>query len=148
MVAVLKLYDEDIGKGRALHGELRLACEQATVADILRARIEADLATVKATSDAAADLHAARVRQWMIVPSLKEQALNGERGFYGPGTAQGRSHDGPDPDALLARAVEGLRKNRFLMFIDDRQVTAPDERISVRPDSAVVFIRLTPLVGG
>jgi hypothetical protein len=53
-----------------------------------------------------------------------------------------------DPEADLARAFLAFEKNAFLIFVDGMQVTDLDERLDLRAESQVEFIKLLPLAGG
>ena len=45
-------------------------------------------------------------------------------------------------------ALDGFRRNAFFVVVDDRQVTELDAEIRIRPETAITFVRLVPLVGG
>ncbi len=53
-----------------------------------------------------------------------------------------------DWQAEFEKAIDGFLNNRFFILIDARQPDTLDERIQLRPDTQVSFIRLVPLVGG
>lgn len=53
-----------------------------------------------------------------------------------------------EADAQCARALAAFENNGFLLFADDRQIESLEERIVIRPETRVSFIKLTPLVGG
>ncbi len=53
-----------------------------------------------------------------------------------------------DPQAQYEKALEAFRSNGFIMLVDDRQVGSLDEKISLRPETKVNFLKLVPLVGG
>jgi hypothetical protein len=46
------------------------------------------------------------------------------------------------------RACSSFERNGFLLLVDGRQVSELDERIELRPDSEIQFVKLVPLVGG
>ena len=46
------------------------------------------------------------------------------------------------------RAVEAFHRNGFVLLVDDRQVEDIDALIEVKPQTAVTFLKLIPLVGG
>lgn len=50
--------------------------------------------------------------------------------------------------AQYAAALEAFARNRFLLLVDDAQVTDLDAEIEVRHDTRVSFLRLVPLIGG
>lgn len=45
-------------------------------------------------------------------------------------------------------ALKAFEKNGFFLLIDNKQCTDPDEEVSLKQDSTVSFVKLTPLVGG
>jgi hypothetical protein len=45
-------------------------------------------------------------------------------------------------------AVEAFERNGFLLLVNDRQIETLEEEIRIRPDTAVTFLKLVPLVGG
>jgi hypothetical protein len=45
-------------------------------------------------------------------------------------------------------ACDAFARNGFFILIDDRQAESLDEEITLRPDTNVAFVKLTPLVGG
>lgn len=46
------------------------------------------------------------------------------------------------------RACSSFDQNGFLLIVDGRQATDLDQRIELRDDSEVQFVKLVPLVGG
>ena len=53
-----------------------------------------------------------------------------------------------DPQAQYEKAIQAFEGNGFVVLVDDRQIDDLDETIELRPDTAVTFVRLVPLVGG
>ncbi|NYH45305.1 hypothetical protein HNR22_005032 [Micromonospora jinlongensis] len=53
-----------------------------------------------------------------------------------------------DPEERTRVALEGFTRNRFVVLVDDRQVTALDEKVRLHAGSRVTFLKLVPLVGG
>jgi hypothetical protein len=45
-------------------------------------------------------------------------------------------------------ALQAFQANRFLLLVDDRQVTDLTEVVELRHDSTITFLKLVPLVGG
>ena len=75
----------------------------------------------------------------LVQPEGAERTLNGWR------LKQARPIDWQQQ---FEKALEAFEGNRVLILINDRQAEALDEEFEVRPDTAVTFLRLTPLVGG
>jgi hypothetical protein len=56
-----------------------------------------------------------------------------------------------DPDLgtdAVERVERGFARNAFLLFSPDRQIEDLDEEILITPGLELVFVKLTPLVGG
>src|SRR5450631_784248 len=149
MNAVLEIYDEQRpGAERQLRHRLELPTERMTARDLIRCRIEADVAIHNAVERARFDETIAADRDasngWLVTPGPVERALNGPRGVYGPG-----SHlDLIKSEPLIAVALEAFARNGFFMIFDGRQIVDLDEVLIIEQDNAVTFLRLVPLVGG
>jgi len=75
----------------------------------------------------------------LVQPEESERILNGFR-------MRERRH--LDWEVQFKRACSSFEKNGFLLLVDGLQVTGLDDRIELRPESEVQFIKLVPLVGG
>ena len=45
-------------------------------------------------------------------------------------------------------ALKAFEMNGFLLLVDNKQYSDAEEEVSLKPDSIVSFVKLTPLVGG
>ena len=131
MSAALRIYDEIPGTERRARVTLRLASERITAREVIRQRVEAEVAAFNATKD--------DVFQGLIQPSESERLLNGFKL---------RKRRPLDVEQQVAVALEAFEKNGFLLLFDDRQVEDLDEVVTVTPESSATFLRLVPLVGG
>lgn len=138
MSFALKIYDKTLGGNQRFVRELTLVSERMTVRQVIEARLDAEIATMKAQ---AADVARAG-ESTLVMPAFVETTLNGPRS-YGPA----RRHD-IDRAAQVEVVVKAFRENKLLMFVDNRQVTELDQEIGFGANSTVTFIRLVPLVGG
>lgn len=134
MTMLLEVYDQRPGAGKELSHRLELPSERITARELIRRRVEAELSDRNAVDDEA--------KQWLVRPGATERALNGERGSYGPHSRA------INVDASVEQAFRAFERNGFFMIFDGRQVTDLDEVLTVERESALTFIRLTPLVGG
>ena len=75
----------------------------------------------------------------LVQPEESEQILNGFRM---------RVKRPLDWEVQFERACSSFGRNGFLVLVDGRQVTELDERIDLRSDSEIQFVKLVPLVGG
>ena len=145
MNTVLEIYDERRpGAERELRHRLELPVERMTARDLIRCRIEADVAINNAVERARLDEKIAAWDQWLVRPGSVERALNGPRGIYCPV----RGHKTIASEPLVAVALEAFARNGFFMIFDGRQITDLDEVLTIEHDSALTFLRLVPLVGG
>jgi hypothetical protein len=75
----------------------------------------------------------------LVQPSEAEKTLNGYK------LAKRRQIDWKKQFDM---AVEAFEKNGFVILIDDFQPTALDEKVTLKPNAVVSFVKLVPLVGG
>jgi len=75
----------------------------------------------------------------LIAPSNAERVLNGYRL---PKKREVNS------EAQCKLALQAFQENGFILLVDERQVSKLDDQIELRPETSVVFLKLTPLVGG
>jgi hypothetical protein len=114
--------------------------ETISVRELIRSRVYQEV-----------DDHNRRVRQTaatprpfngLVTPTPVERELNGARAA---GVARVREVDWK---RQFDAACDGFQRNGFFILIDDRQAETLDERVTLRSDSKVSFVKLTPLVGG
>lgn len=128
----LIIKDENFGGGGLLN-EFSISFEaaQVTAADIIKERVRYEVqAYHNKTDDRFTGL---------IQPTDTEAELNGYK------MKRGRRINVANQ---VKTALHAFDNNGFFMLIDDRQVEALDEVITIRPEMDVVFLKLTPLVGG
>ena len=53
-----------------------------------------------------------------------------------------------DPKLQLKKTIELFQKNRFLVLVDDHQITDLDKPFPLAEHSTIQFIKLVPLIGG
>jgi hypothetical protein len=136
-----------------LRHRLELPIERMTARDLIRCRIEADVAIHNAVERARCDGEVAAdeaCTEWLVMPGTIERALTGERRAYGPrpGVMAPKRMTLIESEPLIAVALEAFARNGFFMIFDGRQIVDLDEVLTVEQDSAVTFLRLVPLVGG
>lgn len=131
MTAALRIYDEIPGAERRPAVTLSLASERITARELIRRRVEEEVAAFNATKD--------DVFLGLIQPSESERLLNGFKL---------RKRRPLDVEQQVAVALQAFGKNGFVLLFDDRQVEDLDEVVIVTPESSATFLRLVPLVGG
>ncbi|WP_435261263.1 hypothetical protein [Tenacibaculum sp. nBUS_03] len=73
----------------------------------------------------------------LVQPVSREDVLNGTK-----------RKDEVDAEKQVYLALEAFKKNVFFILVDDKQVTELNQKITLKKDSKISFIKLTPLVGG
>lgn len=79
-------------------------------------------------------------RQRLVIPDPLEVALNGVR--------KAPEHEPVDWRKQVDIAYQAFERNGFVILFDEHQAESLDETLTIRHDSVVNFIKLTPLVGG
>ena len=131
MAATLTILDES-ATGETLHElTLNVSAERITVRDLIGQRISHEVEEYNRRKP--------ETFRGLVQPTDSERTLNGYR------LKQPRDIDA---NTQLAKAIEGFRANQIIMLVDDRQVESLDEEITLRAQTRVSFLRLTPLVGG
>jgi hypothetical protein len=132
MPATLTIRDESLGGAAPLHEwALEVLTERLTVRELIRSRVYQEVQDHNRQQSAEF--------RGLVQPEGAERTLNGWR------LKQARPIDWKQQ---FEKALEAFEGNRVVILINDRQAEALDEEFEVRPDTAVTFLRLTPLVGG
>ena len=131
MAATLTIHDESATGETLLELTLNVSGERITVRDLIRQRVWHE---VEEYNQRKPDTF-----RGLVQPTDSERTLNGYR--LKPPRAI-------DATTQFARAIEAFQRNQIVMLVDDRQVDSLDEEITLRPNTRVSFLRLTPLVGG
>ncbi|MFB9993649.1 hypothetical protein ACFFLM_16930 [Deinococcus oregonensis] len=116
---------------------LELVGEVATLRDLLERLVRAEV-----------DGYNGRQASAGVLRVLTERELDA-------GAAAGKVSVGPQESARLAEPDEAVKvallaynDGMYFVFVDDVQIMALDEPLSLRPDSTLMLLRLTPLAGG
>ena len=131
MAATLTIHDESATAETLLELTLSVSAERITVRDLIRQRVWHEVEAYNRSKPA--------TFRGLVQPTDSERTLNGYR------LKQPRAIDAA---TQLAKALDAFQGNQIIMFVDDRQVESLDEEITLRPNTRVSFLRLTPLVGG
>ncbi|MBL4642179.1 MAG: hypothetical protein JKY44_01170 [Flavobacteriaceae bacterium] len=75
--------------------------------------------------------------QSLVRPIAKETILNGLK-----------KRKEIDIEKQIYVALEGFQKNAFFILVDEEQVSELNQKICLKVNSKINFIKLTPLVGG
>jgi hypothetical protein len=131
LTATLTIHDESATGETLLELTLNVSAERITVRDLIRQRVWHE---VEEYNRRRPDTF-----RGLVQPTDSERTLNGYR------LKQPRAIDA---SIQLAKAIDAFQGNHIIMLVDDRQVESLDEEITLRPNTRVSFLRLTPLVGG
>ena len=127
----LTLTDET-ASGDVLHKiSIQIANERTTVLELIRARVEAEV-----------EKHNAELPdyfQGLIMPAQAEPSGKGYRM---------KKRKVIDVETQVYIALEAFQRNGFFLLVDDSQCTDLDQELMLSEETAVSFIKLTPLVGG
>ena len=127
----LTIKDETAGGRITNEIAVTLSGELTTVKDIIKARIYAEV-----------ELYNRRMPEYfkgLIQPSEAEVTINGFK------LKEKRKVD-PKKQCLLA--LDAFNKNGFFLLIDNIQSESLDQMLVVNANTALSFVKLTPLVGG
>lgn len=131
MPTTLTIRDESTGEGTLHEFALEVLSERISVRELIRSRVYQEVQDYNRRQP--------KVFRGLVQPADAERTLNGYK------LAKPRQIDWQQQ---YARALAAFEAKRFLVLVDDRQVDALDDEITVAPGTSVSFLRLTPLVGG
>ena len=127
MSVALKIIDQVPGARPRVMRELRLASERATLRQLLKHRIDEEVAEINAGKAAALSL---------VTPEERRGA--GKKPTPRP----------VDAERQLAAAVEAFERRRIVVIVGRQQILDLDEPFGIEPGAEVTFLKLVPLVGG
>ncbi len=123
--------DEILGKGIQHELLLNLDIEFSTVKELIRERIHAEVNAYNTKQP--------EYFNSLIQPTNAEVTLNGYRL---------KAKRKMDVEEQCKLAFEGFKNNGYFLLINDNQVTDLEERVQIKEQMQLTFIKLTPLVGG
>lgn len=147
MSVAVKVFDKSFGGPRTFARHLRLASDTLTARQVIERRIDEEMIEFEAAQKSAA------LEAMPIVPTFVETILNGMK-TYGKGRVglpdfhTKAEFDVMDRQQQLSAALTALESQKLLMLVDNRQVTSPDQSITLTENSTITFIKLVPLVSG
>lgn len=80
------------------------------------------------------------------MPYMGLMQLRAEELLLNPNRSTWLKQKNADREAELA--LKAFDNNGFLLLINNKQYSDPDETITLQPDTTVSFVKLMPLVGG
>jgi hypothetical protein len=110
--------------------DLQLEADQVSVTELIRARVHQEVRAHNASRDTGRF-------NGLVQPDPAERELN----------AGGRPRL-VDADRQTEVALRAFERGHVLLLVDDRQVEALEQQVTLTPASTVTFLKLVPLVGG
>ncbi|WP_147456879.1 hypothetical protein [Micromonospora pisi] len=114
---------------------VELERDRTTVRELIRRAVEEQLRELRAD---ATRCRRTLDRQYLTRDEIERQAASGVV----------RSSAVPDAEREVTRAQRAYERHAFAVFAGGRQAGGLDEEIVLRLGEPVLFLRLTPLVGG
>lgn len=124
----LKLRDETLSGKVENYVEVDLN-EEATVADIIKARVSKEV-----------ELYNNKANEVAYTLVTKEAILNKSKASA--------SKNFIDVEKQIYVALDAFQKNGFFVLIDNIQAETLEQQVTIRQATKISFIKLTPLVGG
>jgi hypothetical protein len=133
MLTKLLIRDETTASlGKAEHTfTVHVSGEKISVRELIRQRVYQEVEEYNNRKPA--------IFRMLVQPNDTERTLNGFK-FSKPRLV--------DAEVQYQKAIEAFQGNGFIVLADERQVDELDTEIPLRPETAVTFLKLTPLVGG
>lgn len=135
---------DETASGKVTHSlTLDVLDETVTVRELIRSRVYQEV-----------DDYNRKLRQTntdpvayngLVKPTDLDAVLNSSKAARSPSRARQREIDFKQQFDVACRAFE---QNGFFILIDDKQAERLDEMFTLRHDTTVSFVKLTPLVGG
>ena len=128
----ITIQDQQIGGPITHKMVINFLTEEITLRDLIKSRVYQEVKDANTTKDN------------LPMPMLKlteiEQALNPFK--------MKKKHKTIDFQEQYDKAIDAFEKNRYFVLVDDFQPTKLDEKITLRPDTKINFVRLVYLAGG
>ena len=131
---LLTIHDES-ASGKVLNDlTLDVLDETISVRELIRSRVYQEVQDFNLRG-----AHANADFRGLVTPEDAETTLNGAR-LRTPREISWK--------VQFEKACESFTRNGFFILVDDRQAEMLDDMITLRHDTKVSFVKLTPLVGG
>ncbi len=125
-------FKDETATGKILQAmPIEVKAEILTIKDIIIARVQAEV-----------EAYNAKLPEYfngLVQPTDAERVLNGYRL---------RERRLIDAEKQAYIALKAFQDNRFFILIDNQQADDLEELITLRKNSEISFVKLTPLIGG
>lgn len=120
--------------------------EQVTAGQLINQTVESQIHNLEESHHLSQErVSRALQRQYLTEVEMHEQAKQGRIGLSS--NVLPTLHP-IDIKEETAKAMDAFRRRTFLILVDGKQIDSLDETLALTPSSKIVFLRLTPLVGG
>ena len=130
-MVLLKVLDETTTGVKEVAVELDFEVQRITVRELLEKRVYQEVADFNRTPS--------RRLKGLVEPAEKEKRLNE------PATKKPKPVDWKKQ---YEKALKAFEKNQFLVLVNKKQVTDPDEEFDIDENTEVSFLKIVPLAGG
>lgn len=128
---ILKIRDEN-SRGEIYHElELRFDKVNVTVEDIITERVYQEVEKYNKKTDG--------YEFALVRPKDEETLLNG---------IKNKLKRRVNPEKQIEVALKAFSSNGFFILIDEMQAEELGQWVTIKPDTIISFVKLTPLVGG
>ncbi|NNC37918.1 MAG: hypothetical protein EX271_09035 [Acidimicrobiales bacterium] len=137
----VRIVDEHFGKSKLSIFDLQYPSDTVTMRELITRRVEEEVAQVnhmKRNPDRIKAEH--RMFLAGLTRRSPEVLLNPDAG--------GKKGKPVDAAAAVKTALKAFDAGSFFVLFNDKQYENLDDQIVLTPNSEVVFLRLTPLIGG
>lgn len=131
MPVTIRIWDEMVPGSRGPASSVTVPHAETTARELIRSRVREEVERHNQSMP--------EVFCGLVQPEESERILNGFRM---------RVKRPLDWEVQFERACSSFERNGFLLLVDGHQASSLDERIELRADSEVQFVKLVPLVGG
>ncbi len=131
MSVTIQIWDEAVPGSRSRAQSVTVPQANITARELIRTRVREEVERHNQSMP--------EVFCGLVQPEESERILNGFRM---------KAQRPLDWEVQFAKACSSFERNGFLLIVDGRQAAELDERIELRADSEVQFVKLVPLVGG
>lgn len=137
----VRIIDEHFGKSKLSIFDLQYPTDTVAIRELIERRVEEEVAHVN-NMKSNPDRIKAEHRMFLagLTKRSPEVLLNKQVGV--------KNRKPIDAAQAVKTALKAFEAGRYFILFNDTQYEDLDEKVVLTPDSEVVFLRLTPLIGG
>lgn len=143
MTATLTISGKVMGKTQPVFAHWQLVLPQSPESGVLTLQ---ELLTEIVRAEVAAFHDRQRQRRLLQVLTAEHIRLGVEQGKVDSGGSE--LDQAVDLESAIAAVLDAFVDGLYFVFVDDRQVEHLTDRVTLQPQSELLFLRLVPLVGG